>query len=242
MGLTGNGDGALRCQKERRSTLPRAPRLPLRSWAALALFAGACASMRTTEVLRPAQPISRVVIESDGGDLRVQAGPTLELTRQVRGLEAALTLSERVEGDALVITARCLPMLPCGVDLALSAPEGVSVVARLGHGDVVVSGVHALSLDLGAGDARLSVGGALVARVGVGSLSATVPGGATVRGAVADGDATVETAPGPRPMRISAARVDLQGVSARDEGPGALELTAPAGVARVIGVSALADR
>ena len=239
---TGNAEPPLWCQNGRRSTLASAPRLPLRFWAALALFGVACASMKYTEILRPPEEIRRVMIDSEVGDLRVQNGPSLEVRREIRGLEAALNLSERIEGDTLTLTARCLPLLPCGVDLNLSVPEGVDVVARVGRGDVVASGLDRLELDLGAGAADLSVREALVARVGQGSLSASAPASATVRGAVADGDATLETAPGERPLRLSARQVELQGVAAAERGGGAVELVAPAGTARVIGVTTLADR
>lgn len=240
MWATGNGSGVVRCQKERRSPLPRT-RLPLRFWAALALFAGACASMRYTEILRLDAAVRHVRIDSEAGDVVVQVGEGLQVQRAIRGLEAALTLSERVEGDTLYLEARCLPLLPCGADLTVDVPQGVSVKAWVGHGDVRTSGLDRLELDLGTGDADLEVLSALIARVGQGSLRASVPAGADVRLAVADGDATVETPAGDRPLKVQAEREEIQGV-AEGLGGGLLELTVPAGVARVLGVTPLADR
>ena len=237
----GNGNSALRCRDERRSPLPQLRRTPLSTWAPLVGLVALCGSLRYTELHRLDAAIREVRIDSEAGDVVVETGQGLEVGRAIRGLTAALTLSERVEGDTLYLEARCLPLLPCGADLALRVPEGVSVRAWVGEGDVRVSGLDHLELDLGAGSADLSVLSRLVARVGQGDLRATVPATAELRVAVADGDATVETPVGARPLRLSAAHEEIHGV-ADGVGGGALDVAAPAGVARVLGVDPLADR
>lgn len=207
------------------------PRQPVLS---LILFLAACAQLRYAEVLEPVGRVDRVEIRVDAGVVDIAVGERLRVERGARGPEAALDLSHQIEDGVLVLEARCATLVPCGVDTTLTVPPGVEVAVWMGQGEVWATGLEVLSLDLGEGTVDVEASRRLDARVGAGAVRATLGAEATGRVSVADGDLDVLVPGGPWRVEAEGATVDLKGVD-EGEGPGQLELLAPAGAVRVRG-------
>lgn len=135
-------------------------RTPLRALvlalsAALAL--GSCDPQEQHEDLTFKEPIHRVILHNDIGPVRVVASERedLRVQRVANGWRGRLALSSRVQGDTLVLDARCAGFLPCTVDTVLLIPPGTDVSIQQGTGDVLLDGVDGVvDVDLASGTLR----------------------------------------------------------------------------------------
>lgn len=154
-----------------------------------------------TETSTQAHPaITRLVIDSDAGDLQLRSGPdgAAEVTRVLRWTgEARPEVTEEVDADTLRVTARCPDRLDgeqCSVDFRVTLPAAAAVEATVGAGDVTVR-------DLG-GAQRLTSSAGKVAATGLRAAEARVETSA--------GDVDVEFATAPRTVEAQSSAGDVR--------------------------------
>lgn len=149
-----------------------------------------------------AAAVHAVDIRIDSGSIDVEAAPdrtTVAMTRDVeRGL-VHTSVSERVEGDTLVVRASC-PFLSahCEAHFRLDVPPGVSVIARA-DGHVRVRGVHG-DVDARTSQGRISlddVWGRVRAHASEGSVDASALHSAAVDASASQGGVTLRFAVDP---------------------------------------------
>ncbi len=131
------------------------------SLSTLAMFAtvvigggSSCAPVEHDEVFVIDEPVERVVINVQSGDLVLVETDTEEIyvERRVRGWKGSLQLETRTEDGVLTLDASCLGPLSCRVDSRIELPPGLEVSVVLGDGHVELdglSGVVDLSLRSG---------------------------------------------------------------------------------------------
>lgn len=202
-----------------------------------------CAPVRYTEVFTPDGGVARVVVEVEHGSVEIVPAESVRVERAVRGPEGAVALEHRLEPDgALVLTARCPGLWPCGVDTRIAVPPELPVSVSLGEGEVWATGMDDLRIDITEGDADVEVRGRLVATVGSGDVRAFLGPVTQARVAVGRGDVDVVLPPGAYSLDLTARTRDVEGVTLDDDAPGHLELVAPSGRARVRGGQGVARR
>lgn len=221
-----------------------ATREALQRWLpALGVFACACVPVRYTEAFVPDAPVARVVLEVESGRVEIVPGGSVRVERAVRGPAGAAVLAHHLSQDGtLTVEARCPGVLPCGVDTRLSVPAGVPVAVTVDHGDVWVTGLDELALDIADGDADVEVGQRLVASVGTGSVRAWLGTATQARVAVGQGDVDVQVPASSYGLDLTARTRDVEGVLPDGQADGQLEVIAPAGRARVRGGRSVARR
>lgn len=148
--------------------------------------------------------VSRVEIEVDAGDVRLVAGPSSSVTRELRWTGSAKPVVEqRLDGDVLRVTARCSRGVGdrCEADLTVTVPSAAAARTQVGAGDVTVEGLTGvLDLDTAAGDVRgTGIGPAEVrARSAGGDVELAVATAApSVTAATTAGDVVVRVPAGP---------------------------------------------
>jgi hypothetical protein len=124
--------------------------------------------------------VSRVVINSGSGDVRLSPGPDGQVALHER---LTWSWSKPVEsatwdGDTLLLSFRCPPISVgpgCGIDYRLRVPAGVPVQVHTGAGDVAASGLTGpVTLGAGSGDVSVSrLAGPLSLRTGSGDVTAS---------------------------------------------------------------------
>lgn len=202
-----------------------------------------CAQIRYTEVFIPDHEVRRVLVDVEDGDVEVVPAGSVRVERAVRGPEGVASLSHSLDADGtLRLHAACPGMLPCGVDTRLAVPASVPVSITLAEGDVWVTGLDELRLDLADGSADVEVDGRLVASVGAGSVRAWLGADTQASVAVGRGDVDVVVASVTHGLDLSARSRDVVGIIPDDAAVGRLEIMAPAGHARVRGGRGVARR
>jgi hypothetical protein len=125
------------------------------------------------------QPITRLVADTDNGDVRIRAGADgqpVQVTARVGESFDNARSSETVTNGVLRLTGRCwFILLPdnCGVSYTVTVPPGTVVQVTTGTGDAVVDGTSAtITVDTGTGD--VSVRDVRAARVSAETGTGTV--------------------------------------------------------------------
>jgi DUF4097 and DUF4098 domain-containing protein YvlB len=193
---------------------------------------GGGAELTTDTTTTDHPPVTRLMLDSDAGEVSVRAGAASQVTATRRYAGAEPLVEQTVEGDVLTVTARCPDGAdPCAVDLEVTVPAVAAVRVRVGAGDVTVQGLSGeVDLEAGTGDLRgtglagptataRSGAGAVdlrhttapeqvVAEAGAGDVSVTVPAAEVYRVEAnsAVGEVRVEVADDPGASRRVSAR------------------------------------
>lgn len=202
----------------------------------------ACTSVRYTEAFAPDGEVQRVVVRADAGLVEIGRGDELLVERAIRAPEAALELSHELVDGTLYLDARCASFLPCAVDTRVTLPAAVPVDIDLGRGEVWVSGVGDLALELDEGTADVEVQGDLVASVGAGNLHLRLDERRSARVGVGRGDIEAEVPAGEWQVEARTERLRLVDLEPVPDGAGSLDLTAPAGSVTVRATAGVASR
>ncbi|RME26965.1 MAG: hypothetical protein D6798_05615 [Deltaproteobacteria bacterium] len=229
------------------ASIPLLPRSPARAIGACAALAAillnvGCNAVRYSESFTPEGEPTRVIVHSDAGVVEVVAGDELRVERDVRAPEAALRLSHTMVDGVLMLEARCATLLPCAVDTRLTLPAAVPVEIDLGVGEVWVTGITDLRLELDEGDADIELSGDLQASVGSGDLQVRMAAGRRARVAVGRGDITVDVPDSDWEIDAEARELRLRDVQHHPGAPGRLELNAPSGTVTVQRTGGFATR
>jgi hypothetical protein len=93
-----------------------------------------------------ANPVHKIVVRADAGDVDIRAGLTgdVVITRRDAWVADRPTVSERYAGGVLTIKTRCgglKDVLRCRSDLRIDAPPEVDVAVRTEAGDVELRGL-----------------------------------------------------------------------------------------------------
>jgi len=174
----------------------------------------------TTRTVTVPQPVTSLIVQSDGGQVQVSAGQvsrvqvteTIMYDQQGDGPPA---VAQSVSGGHLSLSDPACANTDCGVNFSLTVPFGVTVSVATQGGPAAISGVAGANLDTGGGPARVSLiggpltvstdGGPLVLRGVTGPLRADTGGGTLVAQDVASATATVTTSGGPAMVTFAAA-------------------------------------
>lgn len=174
----------------------------------------------TTRTVTVPQPVTSVIVQSDGGQVQVTAGQvsrvqvteTIMYDHQADGPPA---VAQSVSGSRLSLSDPACADSDCSVNFSLTVPFGLTVSVITQGGPADVSGVAAANLDTGGGPARVSLiggpltvstgGGPLVLRGVTGPLRADTGGGTLLAQDVASATATVTTSGGSAVVTFAAA-------------------------------------
>lgn len=175
----------------------------------------------TTRTVTVPQPVTSLVVQSDGGQVEVAAGQvsrvrvteTIMYDHQGDGPPA---IAQSVTGGRLSLSdPACANLADCSVNFSLTVPFGVTVSVATQGGPAAVSGVAGANLDTGGGPARATLvggpltvsteGGPVTLRGVAGPLRADTGGGTLVAQDVASATATVTTSGGPAMVTFAAA-------------------------------------
>lgn len=172
----------------------------------------------------------RVVEDSDTG---------LMVTRRSRGPRAFGQVIHRQSEAAVNLTMACTFPLPCGGDIDVHVPEGMTVQVDLRAGEVLLQGLT--------GDVSVSVGNGRVQALGMASHQATLQAAAgdldlrwidtpaRLQALTARGDVHLGVPAGHYDVKDGTGRVRLQGVVAVQAAESDLEVLALGGEAVVQG-------
>lgn len=176
--------------------------------------------------------VTRLVVDSDAGDVTVGPGPAAQVVATSRYGGAAPQVDQAVESGVLTVTVRCpAGSDPCSTDLAITVPAATTGQVDVGAGEVAVADLTGdQDLESGAGDVRgTGLGAAVVtartgagdvelrhavapqrvdAQAGAGNVTVTVPAAEVYRVAADSGvgEVTVEVADDPGASRTVIAR------------------------------------
>ena len=174
----------------------------------------------TTRTVIVPQPVTSVIVQSDGGQVQVTAGQvsrvqvteTIMYDHQGDGPPA---VAQSVSGGRLTLSDPACANVNCSVNFSLTVPFGVTVSVATQGGPATVSGVAGANLDTGGGPARVSLiggpltvsteGGPLVLRGVTGPLRADTGGGTLLAQDVTSATATFTTGGGPATVSFAAA-------------------------------------
>lgn len=201
----------------------------------------ACTTVRYTEAFSPEGEVRRVVLRVDSGLIEVSPGDKLLVERAIRAPEAALALSHEIVDGTLYLDAHCATLLPCAVDTRVVLPATLPVEIDLGEGEVWVSGVSDLSLEVDEGSADVELRGDLVASLGSGSLRARLDEDSQARVGVGRGDIEIEVPGGDWQVEAHTDRLRLVDLEPVPQATGSLQLTAPSGSVTVRATIGVAD-
>jgi hypothetical protein len=174
----------------------------------------------TTRTVTVPQPVTSLVLQSDGGQVQVTAGQV----SRVQVIETIMydqngggppAVAQSVSGDRLSLSDQACANLDCSVNFSLTVPFGVTVSVATQGGPAAVSGVAGANLDTGGGPARASLvsgpltvsteGGPVTLRGVTGPLRADTGGGPLLAQDVAAATATITTSGGPAMVAFAAA-------------------------------------
>ncbi len=170
-----------------------------------------------TEVYR--QVATSLSVELSTGDLTLTAGEAGQVSVERRlywswSFQKPI-IDEQWDGQALRVKADCgnwVVLGPaCGVDYALTVPEGISVQARTSTGDVQVSNIlGALELSTSTGDIRVTgATGELRLDASTGDITVSDTRSTTVDASTSTGDVTIHFATAPRTVSADTSTGDV---------------------------------
>jgi hypothetical protein len=193
----------------------------------------------TVRTVTVPQPVTSLLVQSYGGQVRVVAGQVshVQVTERIvyepkAGQGEPPAVAESVAGGRLSLGDPACAQADCAVDFSVTVPSAVSVTADTQGGPAVISGVAGTTVDSGGGPVGvMQVTGPLTVRTGGGPLitndvagpirADTSGGGLTARGVTAT-TASLSTGGGPAQV-VFAAAPDTVTLST-DGGPATLRL------------------
>jgi hypothetical protein len=174
----------------------------------------------TTRTVTVPQPVTSLIVQSDGGQVQVTAGQV----SRVQVIETIIydhngggppAVSQSVSGGRLSLSDPACANIDCGVNFSLTVPFGVTVSVATQGGPAAVSGVAGANLDTGGGPARATLvggpltvsteGGPVTLRGVTGPLRADTGGGPLLAQDVAAATATITTSGGPAMVTFATA-------------------------------------
>jgi len=169
--------------------------LPLAAASLLAI--AACGAVHPTTITTDDKTeqvaITDVHISGGSGDITVRPGNhgQVRIRRTIRYAgDAPSGTTFRIEGSTLFLTTNC--GRHCGVDYDVQVPEGVTVTGTTDAGDVRLTGVSKVDIDVHAGDVSVTrATGPVQIRSDSGDIGATDLRGATTDLQAGLGDITV---------------------------------------------------
>jgi hypothetical protein len=190
--------------------------------------------------------VERVKVRWDAGDIQVRAHDTTAVHVQKLGWgpEAPLAYTARQDAEILVLELQCRTPAPCGGDLEISLPPGVTLELDLGEGHASLQGPM--------GDSSVIVGNGSIAATGLTASEAVlqvVNGGIDADWATVPTRVVVATVTGDVELRLPLADYsledqlghstmvglrDVQGASSR------VQVTTIEGSAHIYGVRSIA--
>lgn len=169
---------------------------------------------QAVETLPLAPGVTRLVLGTDTGDIRVRAAVGSEVPRLTSTLHWAVTrpqVQRTVSGDTEQFDARCQRdwlLSSCAVDLDLVVPAGATLKIDTDTGDVRVSGTTGdLDTTTSTGDVRLSAvsGTDLTVRTDTGDITVVAAGAdATMKADSDTGDIRLTMTAAPRSVQARA--------------------------------------
>jgi hypothetical protein len=174
----------------------------------------------TTRTVTVPQPVTSLIVQSDGGQVQVTAGQvsrvqiieTIMYDQQGDGPPA---VSQSVSGGRLSLSDPACANSDCSVNFSLTVPFGVTVSVATQGGPAAVSGVAGANLDTGGGPARATLvggpltvsteGGPVTLRGVAGPLRADTGGGTLIAQDLAAATATITTSGGSAVVTFAAA-------------------------------------
>lgn len=148
--------------------------------AAIAILAtvglGSCSPIDRDEVFEVQDPVERVVVRVDHGDLVVLGTErdTVAVERTVQGWQGSLDMETRVDDGTLTIRAGCAGPLRCRIDSVVEIPHDVELSIVGGTGEIELVGLSGV-VDISLRDGDLSARGVapteLAASVASGDVS-----------------------------------------------------------------------
>ncbi|QEC48981.1 DUF4097 domain-containing protein [Baekduia soli] len=187
-----------------------------------------------------AQPVHRIVVRADAGDVDIRAGLTggVVIARHDTWLLDRPTVRESVAGGTLTVDTRCgglRSLLRCRTDLVIDAPPEVDVTVRTDTGDVDLRGLSGKAdVQTGSGDIRTHRLNPVTVRAmtDAGNVSLDLFGEPTRTEARSDaGNVRVTVPYGPYRVDATtdAGNVKVEGVIRDDLAPQAIEALTAAG-------------
>lgn len=168
--------------------------------------AGLGPGKKTSDDTTVSGDISRLVVDSDSGSIRVEAGgtDTVRVHRETRfHSDKPSAVPERTEGGALSLKTDCDN---CSVDYRITVPDGTRLDLRAGSGDINAAGLHgAVAAHVGSGGIALdNITGEITARTGSGNVEATKLHSGTVDATSSSGDVSLAFATAPSSVAAQA--------------------------------------
>jgi hypothetical protein len=172
-----------------------------------------------TRSLTVPQPVTSLIVQSYGGQVRVTAGPArrVQVTERIAyelkdGGPPAIT--ESVSGGRLSLGDPACQLSSCYTAFTVTVPAGTTVTVDTGGGPADISGVAAATVDSGGGLARITqVSGPLTVSTGggpltldevTGPLRADTSGGMLIARGITSGTANISTGGGPAQVVFAA--------------------------------------
>jgi hypothetical protein len=161
-----------------------------------------------TRTVTVPQPVTSLVVDSYGGQVRVAAGPVsrVQVTETIMydSGNTPPAVMQSVSGGRLVLNDPACGNSGCTVDFSVTVPPGVTVTVSTGGGPATVSGTAGANVDSGGGPTRATqIGGPLTVVTGGGTLIARDIAAATATVATGGGDATVVFSAAPKSVKLS---------------------------------------
>ncbi len=191
--------------------------------------------------------IERVKVRWDAGDVTVDAQPSALVRAHslAWGPEASVAYEARRDGEILFLELQCRTPAPCGSDLELSLPPGVSLELDLGEGLARIHGA--------VGDASVIVGSGSIEAYGLTASEAVlqvVDGSISALWADVPSRVVVATVSGDVELRLPRADYALEdqldhstmvGMQPVQGAASRIQVTAVQGHATIYGVRAVAE-
>ncbi|WP_067520884.1 DUF4097 family beta strand repeat-containing protein [Alloactinosynnema sp. L-07] len=116
------------------------------------LWLGACGmvSRQFADDTKIDQTIKSVLVASDSGSVKIRAGGSTTVHREVHHNGDRPGATSRVDGDVLILEG--CSVRNCWVDYDVVVPEGVTVSGKVDSGDVTIEGAKSVSLQASSGD------------------------------------------------------------------------------------------
>jgi hypothetical protein len=191
----------------------------------------------TTRTMTVPQPVTSLIVQSYGSQVRVSAGQVsrVQISEKIvydpHGGEPP-AVSESVSGGRLRLGDPACADANCAVEFTVTVPSGIIVTVDTQGGSADVSGIAGGSVDTSGGSARIaqvtgpltvSTGGGPAALSGAaGPLHIDTSGGALVARGISAATASISTGGGPAQVTFSAAPKTVTVSS--DGGPAILRL------------------
>jgi DUF4097 and DUF4098 domain-containing protein YvlB len=152
--------------------------------------------------------IAAVTIDGGSGSVTISGSSdgSIHVKRHVHYRDNKPGATDSVRGDTLALNTDCGRV--CWVDYEVTAPRGVRVTGHSGSGDVTLSDIAAVSLDVGSGDMRVRrVSGDVAVSAGSGNIELSDIAGSAA-GRTGSGDVRVAGVAGTTAIETGSGNID----------------------------------